>query len=86
MFGAFLNHSSFFVPVLAQAEAAAQTTKDLNNVPFWQNGFFIFGVLMLTIFLATFLSKLISGSLRLPEYRSRMTMVLMPLFLSLIHI
>ncbi len=86
MFGSFLNHSSFFVPVLAQAEAAAQTTKDLNNVPFWQNGFFIFGVLMLTIFLATFLSKLISGSLRLPEYRSRMTMVLMPLFVALLMI
>ena len=67
--------------LLAQATDAADVAqKASQEVGFFQSGTFGFLLLLLVIFLAWFLAKSISSSLRLPEYRSRMLMALMPIF------
>ena len=67
--------------LLAQANDAADVAqKASQEVGFFQSGTFGFLLLLLVIFLAWFLAKSISSSLRLPEYRSRMLMALMPIF------
>ena len=63
--------------LLAQATEVAQ--KGSGEISFWQSGTFGFILLLLVIFLAWFLAKSISSSLRLPEYRSRMVMALLPI-------
>ncbi len=85
MFGVNFLQSAYLP--LAQAEKAAQGVADVaKDLPIWQNPFFIFAALLLTIFVGSFASKVVCNSLRLPEFRGRMTMVLVPLFVALLMI
>ena len=52
-----------------------------KNESFWNSGTFGFILLLLVLFLGWFLAKVISSSLRLPEYRSRLLMAIMPVLI-----
>ena len=60
--------------LLAQADGAKEES-------FFQSGTFGFLLLIAVIFLGWFLAKTISSSLRLPEYRSRLLMAIMPIMI-----
>ncbi len=67
--------------LLAQAGGAEVAQKAEVEPGFFQSGTFGFILLLLVLFIGWFLAKTISSSLRLPEYRSRLTMALLPLML-----
>ncbi len=67
--------------VLAQAGVAEVAQKATDEISFFQTGTFGFILLLAVLFLGWFLAKTISSSLRLPEYRSRLTMAILPLML-----
>ena len=79
----FTPNLSTFSTLLAQAADVAQTDQ-VTEPGFFESGWFAFLLLMFTIFLGGFLARLISGSLRLPEYRARMTMALVPILLGVL--
>ena len=64
--------------LLAQAEDGM---KKMDEPGFFQSGTFGFILLLVVLFLGWFLAKTISSSLRLPEYRSRLMMAMLPVLL-----
>lgn len=67
--------------LFAQASTPDVTQKAMTEPGFFQSGTFGFLLLIAVIFLGWFIAKTISSSLRLPEYRSRLVMAILPIML-----
>ncbi|WP_162273989.1 protein translocase subunit SecD [Mariniblastus fucicola] len=72
---------SGMINLLAQANTSDVAQKASGEVSFFQSGTFGFLLLLAVMFLGWFLAKSISSSLRLPEYRSRLMLAIMPIML-----
>lgn len=75
-----LGYGSYFASLLAQAADAAAAP--VAEQPFYQSGWFMFLLLVVIVALAIFLGKVISSSLRLPEYAGKLGFIFGCIFIA----